>query len=213
MDIQKELDKAKEEIEQAKENATNALVPTNNETQRKSGVLDLVSKKEQELLNTQEVQEAANRIGQEKIHSELEQEATEIDKQNTENKQQQFDNKKKKRKIERDEAEEELEHKYKMQEIKANAEHKQMLDKRKKMVEKYGYLYDNSETTKAYDSDNKEYQVPKDFSYSEMVNRFRQFGRNMSKLDRPMLQTIKWILILGGLVAAFFILKSLGILN
>lgn len=213
MDIQKELDKAKEEIEQAKENATNALVPTNNETQRKSGVLDLVSKKEQELLNTQEVQEAANRIGQEKIHSELEQEATEIDKQNTENKQQQFDNKKKKRKIERDEAEEELEHKYKMQEIKANAEHKQMLDKRKKMVEKYGYLYDNSETTKAYDSDNKEYQVPKDFSYSEMVNRFRQFGRNISKLDRPMLQTIKWILIGGLLVAGFFILKSLGILN
>lgn len=200
--------KQKEAEEKAKDNA---LVPA--EPEKKSAVLGLVDKQEQALLNTEEVQNAATRIGQERIHSDLEHEAAEIDEQNTKNKQKQFDNKKKKRKIERDEAEEELEHKYKMQEIKANAEHKQMLDKRKKMVEKYGYLYDNSEITKAYDSDGKEYDVPKDFSYSETVNKFRQFGRNVSKLDRPVLQTIKWILIIGGLIGLFFILKSIGLIG
>lgn len=197
--------------EQRKEEENKNMLPV--ETKKKSAALDLVDKKEQELLNTDEVQAAATRIGQEKIHSDLEEEATKIDKKNTENKQRDFDNKKKRRKIERDEAEEELEHKYKMQEIKSNAEHKQMLDKRKKMVEKYGYLYDNSAMTKAIDSEGVEYSVPKDFSYSKIVNGFRQFGRNVSKLDRPLLQTIKWIFIAGVIIGGFFILKALGIVG
>ena len=212
MDIQKELEKAQDEIKQAKENASGALI-VKQQPEEKSGAAKLIDKQEQQLLNTEEVQAVANRIGKERIHSDFEKEATEIDKQNTDNKQQQFDNKKKKRKIERDEAEEELEHKYKMRDIKKNAEHKEMLDNRKKLVEKYSYLYDTGKTTKAYDSEGKEYLVPEDFSYSEMVNRFRQFGRNVSKLDKPVLQTIKWVLILGGLVAGFFILKSFGIIG
>lgn len=211
MDIQKELDKVKEEIKEAKENTSSALVTT--EPKEKGAVLGLVDKKEQELLNTAEVQAAATRIGQEKIHSDLEEEAARIDKKNTDNKQLQFDNKKKKRKIERDEAEEELEHKYKMRDIKKNAEHKEMLDNRRKLVEKYSYLYDCEKTTKAYDSEGKEYLVPEDFSYSETVNRFRQFGRNVSKLDKPVLQTIKWVLILGGLITVFFVLKYFGIIG
>ena len=89
-------------------------------------------------------------------------------------------------------AEMDLQHKYNMSMIKANGEHNQMLDRRKKMVEKYGYLYDNKEHTIAYDGEGKQYNVPKDFSYSETVNRFRQFGRNVSKLDKPVLETIKW---------------------
>lgn len=211
MDIQKELDKVKEEIQEAKDNTSNALVTA--EPERKGTVLGLVDKKEQELLNTDEVQAAATRIGQEKIHADLEEEATKIDKKNTDNKQLQFDNKKKKRKIEREEAEEELEHKYKMRDIKKNAEHKEMLDNRKKLVEKYSYLYNNDKTTKAYDSEGKEYLVPEDFSYSEIVNRFRQFGRNVSKLDKPLLQTIKWVLIISIGISAFFILKALGIIG
>lgn len=209
MDIEKEIKDAKEEMQKAKENITNALVSANQES--KSAAMQLVDTQEKGLLNTEEVKQAATRLGQERIHSDFEKEATKIDEQNTKNKEKQFDNKKKKRKIEREEAEEELEHKYKMQQIKKNAEHKQMLDNRKKLVEKYGYLYDSTEHTKAYDSEGNEYQVPKDFSYSELVNKFRQFGRNISKLDRPILQTIKWGLIIGLIIAVYFILKSLGI--
>ncbi len=209
MDIEKEIKDAKEEMQKAKENITNALVSANQES--KSAAMQLVDTQEKGLLNTEEVKQAATRLGQERIHSDFEKEATKIDEQNTKNKEKQFDNKKKKRKIEREEAEEELEHKYKMQQIKKNAEHKQMLDNRKKLVEKYGYLYDSTEYTKAYDSEGNEYQVPKDFSYSELVNKFRQFGRNISKLDRPILQTIKWGVIIGLIIAVYFILKSLGI--
>ena len=209
MDIEKEIKDAKEEMQKAKENITNALVSANQES--KSAAMQLVDTQEKGLLNTEEVKQAATRFGQERIHSDFEKEATQIDEQNTKNKEKQFDNKKKKRKIEREEAEEELEHKYKMQQIKKNAEHKQMLDNRKKLVEKYGYLYDSTEYTKAYDSEGNEYQVPKDFSYSELVNKFRQFGRNISKLDRPILQTIKWGIIIGLIIAVYFILKSLGI--
>lgn len=63
-----------------------------------------------------------------------------------------------------------------------------------------------------YDDKGQAYKAPKDFSYSKKVNQIRQVGRNISKLDRPILQTFKWVLIIGAGIGAFFILKSLGIL-
>lgn len=205
--MDEDLDKFVEEQIKQKQN-----LPTTTDDKSKSGAMQLVEQQEKALLNTEEVINVANRIGQERLHSDFEKEATEIEKQNVDNKQQRLANKKKKRKLEREEAEEELEHKYKMQEIKRNAEHKRMLDNRKKLVEKYNYLYDEKEITTAFDSDGNEYKVPKDFSYSNFVNRVRQFGRNMSKLDRPLLQSIKWVLILGAVAGGIFILKSLNVI-
>lgn len=215
MNLDEELKKTQEEINEAKENISKSLVPVDTAATKeedKSQALKLIDEQEKQLVNTDEVKAVAARIGNERLHSDFEEEAAKIEKKNTDNQQLIFDNKKKKRKIQREEAEEELEHKYKMQEIKKNAEHKQMLDKRKKLVEKYGYLYDNTKITKAYDSDGKEYNVPEDFSYSETVNKFRQFGRNVSKLDRPLVQTIKWIFIIGGIIAVICVLKSFNIL-
>lgn len=212
MDVQKELDKAKEELEKAREHANSALVPAQ-KIEEKSGAIKLVDEQEKEILNSNEAKAAAGKIGYERVHSDFKSEAAKINAKNIETAEKEFDNETRKRRLERLNAEMDLQHKYNMSMIKANGEHNQMLDKRKKMVEKYGYLYDAKDSTIAYDGEGTEYNVPKDFSYSETVNRFRQFGRNMSKLDKPVLQTIKWVLIIGGLVAGFFILKAIGILG
>lgn len=212
MDIQKELDKAKEEIKEAKENASNALI-VKDEPEQKTGAMQLVDQQEKEILNSNEAKAAAGKIGYERVHSDFKSEAAKINAKNIETAEKEFDNETRKRRLERLNAEMDLQHKYNMSMIKSNGEHNQMLDRRKKMVEKYGYLYDNKEHTIAYDGEGKQYNVPKDFSYSETVNRFRQFGRNVSKLDKPVLQTIKWVLILGGVVTAFCILKYFGIIG
>lgn len=212
MDVQKELEKAKEEIEKAKETANSTLVPTT-AVEEKSSAMKLVDTQEQAVLKTDDAIKAAGKIGYERVHADFKSEAAKINEKNIATAEKEFDNETRKRRLERLNAEMDLQHKYNMSMIKANGEHNQMLDKRKKMVEKYGYLYDTKECTKGYDGEGKEYDVPKDFSYSEMVNKFRQFGRNVSKLDKPVLQTIKWFLILGGLVAAFFVLRALGIIG
>ena len=62
------------------------------------------------------------------------------------------------------------------------------------------------------DSQGNKYMCPKDFTYSKFVNRMRQFGRNMSKLDRPILQTLKWALIIGAGALVIFLLKHFGII-
>lgn len=221
MDIQEELNKAKEEMEKAKQETTQSLVIKDNPKQEiapaqpKDGADTalMLQDKKKEVLNSEEVQKAGNILAHEDIKSDFANEAARIQKKNVDAAQLNLDNKKRKRQIDREEAESQLEHKYKMDEIQRNGEHKKMLDKRKKLVEKYGYLYDNEKLTTAIDGDGKEYKVPKDFSYSNFVNKFRQFGRNISKLDKPLLQTIKWVLIIGGIVLGIFILKWTGIIK
>jgi hypothetical protein len=108
----------------------------------------------------------------------------------------------------------ELEHKYNMSTLDKDSKHKQMLAYRRKLVEEFSYLYNckPEDCVTCYDQNGESYKVPKDFSYSRTVNKIRQFGRNVSKLDRPILQTIKWVLIIGAGIGAYFILKSLGVL-
>lgn len=221
MDIQEELNKAKEEMEKAKEETTQSLVVKEQPkqeiapTQPKDGddTSLMLQEKKKEVLKSEEIQKAGNILANEDIKSDFANEAARIQKKNVDAAELNLKNKKRKRQIDREEAESQLEHKYKMDEIQRNGEHKKMLDKRKKLVEKYGYLYDNEKLTTAIDGDGKEYKVPKDFSYSNAVNKFRQFGRNISKLDKPLLQTIKWVLIIGGIVLGIFILKWTGIIK
>lgn len=221
MDIQEELNKAKEEMEKAKQETTQSLVVKDNPkqeiapTQPKDGedTAIMLQEKKKQVLKSEEIQKAGNLLANEDIKSDFANEAARIQEKNVNAAELNLKNKKRKRQIDREEAESQLEHKYKMDEIQRNGEHKKMLDKRKKLVEKYGYLYDNEKLTTAIDGDGKEYKVPKDFSYSNFVNKFRQFGRNMSKLDKPLLQTIKWVLIVGVVVLGIFILKWTGIIN
>ena len=221
MDIQEELNKAKEEMEKAKQETTQSLVVKDNPkqeiapTQPKDGedTAVMLQEKKKQVLKSEEIQKAGNLLANEDIKSDFANEAARIQEKNVNAAELNLKNKKRKRQIDREEAESQLEHKYKMEEIQRNGEHKKMLDKRKKLVEKYGYLYDNEKLTTAIDGDGNEYKVPKDFSYSNFVNKFRQFGRNMSKLDKPLLQTIKWVLIVGVVVLGVFILKWTGIIN
>ena len=221
MDIQEELNKAKEEMEKAKQVTAQSLVVKDNPkqeiapTQPKDGedTAVMLQEKKKQVLKSEEIQKAGNLLANEDIKSDFANEAARIQEKNVNAAELNLKNKKRKRQIDREEAESQLEHKYKMEEIQRNGEHKKMLDKRKKLVEKYGYLYDNEKLTTAIDGDGNEYKVPKDFSYSNFVNKFRQFGRNMSKLDKPLLQTIKWVLIVGVVVLGVFILKWTGIIN
>lgn len=164
-------------------------------------------------LKSEDVQKAGSILANEDIKSDFANHAAKIEEKNVNAGDLHLKNVKRKRQQEREEEESKLEHEYKMAEIKRNGEHKKMLDKRKKLVEKYGYLYNQEHLSKAIDGDGKEYFVPKDFSYSEIVNKVRQFGRNVSKLDRPLLQFIKWFAIIGGIILGVFILKWTGIIK
>lgn len=181
--------------------------------QQDKDTVDLLQTKKKELLQGEEANNLGTLIATEDIKSNFASEASRINQRNVETAERELDTKTRQRRLDRLNAELDEQHKYNMAMIKQNGLHKQMLDKRKKLVEKYGYLYDNKETVLAVDSEGEEYQVPKDFSYSVIVNRFRQFGRNISKLDRPLLQTIKWALIIGVVVGGVFLLKRFGILN
>ena len=172
----------------------------------------VLREKKKQVLSSEEVNQIANRIAAEDIKADFANEAARINKKNMDAAEQELDNRTRQRKLQRLNAELDLQHKYNMSMIKQNGEHQQMLDKKKKLVEQYGYLYDWNKTVKAKDGENNEYEVPYDFSYSKTVNRFREFGRNISKLDKPLLQTIKWILILGGCVLGFFVFKWTGVI-
>lgn len=204
-------DKIQEQIKNEVELEMQKFQQENNLPETKE-TLDFLKIKKNEALKSGEAQQIGNRIATEDVRADFANAAAKVTEKNVNAAELNLKNKKRKRQIDREEAESQLEHEYKMKEIKRNGEHKQMLDKRRKLVEKYGYLYSQEHITKAVDGDGNEYVVPKDFSYSNAVNKFRQFGRNISKLDRPFLQTIKWIAILGGIVLGVLILKWTGVI-
>lgn len=204
-----ELEQVKQEIAIRKEQKKNELALPVQDTD----VMSVVKQEECELLKTDEIVKIGKKFGEERIKSDLSAEASRIRRKNIETAEQEFENETRELRLKHLKAEMELEHKYNMSTLEKDSKHKQMLAYRRKLVEEYSYLYDckpeNSVT--CYDNEGEPYQVPKDFSYSKIVNKVRQFGRNLSKLDRPILQTIKWVLIIGAGVSAFFILKWLGI--
>ena len=208
-DVKEEIQKIKDEMD----NAKNALVPVESPTDEDT--LSLINSEKKEVLNSADAQGHAKIIATEGIKATFAEEAEKIRKRNIKTAEDHFDTETRKRRLERLNKEMDLQHKYDMAMIMQNGEHKKMLDRRRKLVEKYGYLYDMrpDNCIQAVDGHGNTYSVPKDFSYSEGVNKFRQFGRNIGKLDKPILQTIKWALIIGCCVGAYFLLRWTGIFN
>lgn len=177
-------------------------------------VMKLIREQESTLMETKEVQELGRKFGEERIKSDLSAEASRIRRKNIETAENEFENETRELRLKHLKAELEKEHAYNMKTLDDDARHSQMLERRKKMVQRFGYLYDNRPENQidVLDSKGEIYKVPKDFSYSNSVNRIRQFGRNISKLDKPILQTIKWIAIIGIGALGLFLLKKFGIL-
>ena len=177
-------------------------------------VMTLIKEQEKALMETKEVQDLGKKFSEERIKSDLSAEASRIRRKNIETAENEFENETRELRLKHLKAELEKEHAYNMKTLDDDAKHSQMLERRKKMVQKYGYLYDNRPENQidALDSKGEVYKVPKDFSYSNGINRIRQIGRNISKLDKPILQTIKWIAIIGIGGLAIFLLKRFGIL-
>lgn len=207
-----ELERVKQEIALKKEQIANA--PAVIEPQHDTDVMEVVKQEENALLKTDEFLKIAKKWGDERIKSDLSAEASRIRRKNIETAEQIFETETRELRLKHLKAEMALEHKYNMSTLDRDSKHKQMLAYKRKLVEQYSYLYncDESNMVTVHDDKGQAYKAPKDFSYSKKVNQIRQVGRNISKLDRPILQTFKWVLIIGAGIGAFFILKSLGIL-
>jgi hypothetical protein len=203
---------AEKEIEE-KNNKTEVAVPADDKNQ--TSVMDVVKDKENELLQSKEVQELGRRCGEERIKSDLAKEASDIRRRNVQTAESLYETETRELRLKHLRAQLNRQHKYEMDTLEQDARHTQMLNKRRKQVEKYLYLYNSApdNMVEVLDGKGEKYSVPKDFSYSDFVNRFRQLGRNLSKLDKPILQTIKWALIIGAGIGIVFLLKRLGILN
>ena len=205
-----DADKELEEVKHKKE-----LIATQNKLpSHDTDVMTLIKEQEKALMETKEVQDLGKKFSEERIKSDLSAEASRIRRKNIETAENEFENETRELRLKHLKAELEKEHAYNMKTLDDDAKHSQMLERRKKMVQKYGYLYDNRPENQidALDSKGEVYKVPKDFSYSNGINRIRQIGRNISKLDKPILQTIKWIAIIGIGGLAIFLLKRFGIL-
>ena len=212
MDFKNEIQIVKQEIE--KQNQEGNKLTIKKEPKHDTEVMGLIKEQEKQLMETKEVVELGRKFGEERIKSDLKAEASRIRRKNIETAENEFENETRELRLKHLKAELDLEHKYNMETLDQDAKHSQMLDKRKKLVEKYSYLYDCSED-KCYisiDSKGKEYKIPKDFSFSKTINKVRQFGRNISKLDKPILQTLKWFLIIGLGIIAILILKNFNII-
>lgn len=204
-----ELDEELERIKKRKE-----LVALKELPKHDTNVMELIKEQEKSLMETKEVQDLGRKFSEERIKSDLSAEASRIRRKNIETAENEFENETRELRLKHLKAELEKEHAYNMRTLDDDAKHSQMLERRKKMVEKYGYLYDNNpeKQIEAIDSKGVTYKVPKDFSYSNGINRIRQFGRNISKLDKPIVQTIKWVAIIGCAGLGVFLLKRFGIL-
>ena len=196
-----------------KNNKTEVAVPADDKNQ--TSVMDVVKDKENELLQTKEVQELGRRCGEERIKSDLAKEASEIRKRNVQTAESLYETETRELRLKHLRAQLNRQHKYEMDTLEQDARHTQMLNKRRKQVEKFLYLYNSApeNMVEVVDGKGEKYKVPKDFSYSDFVNRFRQLGRNLSKLDKPILQTIKWAIIIGVGIGIIFLLKRFGIIN
>lgn len=203
---------AEKEIEEKKNKTEVAVKPAE---RNQTSVMDVVKDKENELLQTKEVQELGRRCGEERIKSDLAKEASEIRKRNVQTAESLYETETRELRLKHLRAQLNRQHKYEMDTLEQDARHTQMLNKRRKQVEKFLYLYNSApeNMVEVVDGKGERYKVPKDFSYSDFVNRFRQLGRNLSKLDKPILQTIKWAIILGVGIGIIFLLKRFGIIN
>lgn len=202
--------------------------------ENKKTSLGVIKEQTQKVLNSEDAIRAATALGAEGVKADFAEEAARINKQNIETAEKEFDTETRKLRLEQLEAELKRQHQHNMAMLEQNAKHQEMLDKRKKMEEKYGYLYEQ-ETIETKDyiikkdekgnvmkdengEDIKEEVIktitrPKDFCYSDRVNRIRTFTRNISRLDTTVKKIIKWIFIIGIGTVAIILLKKFNVLQ
>ena len=178
-----------------------------------NSVFALIDKKEAELLNTDNVQQMSESVAQEKIKSDLAEEAVRIEAKNQELAEQKFATETKELRLKQLKEALALKHAYEMKTIKDNEKHRIMLDKRQKLVEKYGYLYEQQTYEDVDENGNKITKSrPKNFSYSIIGNSIRTFTRNLQSLDTTVRKIIKWVFFIGVGFAVVWVLKHYGII-
>lgn len=161
----------------------------------------VVDSKIKELLDNPKVQEFISITAEEGIKADLAAIAAGIRQKNIETAEKEFDTETRTLRLKQCKEKLNLDHKYEMSILADNAKHKQMLDKRKKLEEKYGYLYERDEQGNIVD-----------FSYSETVNKIRAFVRNVSKLDVAVKKALKWLFISVVIITVFALLKRFQII-
>ena len=158
----KELDRIEQEIEAIK---TQNAITVNENKESQEGILNVIDQQQTELVKSKEFQEISKKFGEERIKSELAEEASKIREKNQQTAERVFETETKELRLKHCQEQLKREHKYNMETLDRDAKHKQMLDKRRKLVEKYGYLYDCSPQNLMVvkDGKNEDYNVPKDF--------------------------------------------------
>lgn len=203
------------------------------EDSEKKTSFEVIGEQTQVVLQSDAVRQAATLLGSEGVKADFAEEAARINEQNIRTAEREFDTETRQLRLEQLKAELTRQHKHNMEMLEQNARHQEMLDKRKKLEEKYGYLYEMERVqtvewiTKKDDKGNvlrdehgdeikekveKFIEKPKDFCYSERVNRIRTFTRNISRLDTTIKKIIKWFFIIGIGTVAIILLKKFGIL-
>ena len=161
----------------------------------------LLQQKLTDVLGDENIQSQSADVARHKVETDLETATVLTDEQKVRNEQIALDNAISRLKLKHKEAEEIRRHKYAMAQLKADGEHEAMLDKRKKMEEKYGYLYKLDQNGK-----------PIDFSYSTVVNVLRTIARNFERLDQPIKTVFKFVFFGGLIFGAIALLKYFNIL-
>lgn len=184
------------------------------ETKRKAiSVYDLIGQKEEELLKTDNVQTMSQTVAEEKIKSDLAEEAVRIESKNQDLAEKKFATETKELRLKQLKEAMKLQHSYEMKTIKDNEKHRIMLDKRQKLIEKYGYLYEQQTYEDVDENGNKITKSrPKNFSYSVIGNSIRTFTRNLQSLDTTVRKFFKWVLFIGLGVAVIWLLRYYGII-
>lgn len=163
---------------------------------------ELVDQNRATLLQTEDVQELGKVVATQEIKTGLAGKAQQIRSAQIDNAEHEFDNDLRELRLKHAKAEEIKKHNYAMQQITVNARHQAMLDKRKKLEEKYGYLYERDENGNLID-----------FSYSTLVNVLRTFTRNFEKLDKPIKLVLKIVFWVGIGALSIYLLKKFDILG
>lgn len=171
-------------------------------TEKPTLVSGLIETQTQEIMQSDEVKQLGNMAAKAKVKTEFESEAAELKGKQIDNAEKEFDNELREMRLAHRRAEEAREHKYRMAQIEKDGKHKAMLDKRQKLIEKYGYLYKTGEDGK-----------PIDFSYSPVVNWLRTQARNFDRLDKPFKSFLKLVVTCGFIFGALVLLKHFGIIN
>lgn len=184
------------------------------ETKRKAiSVYDLIGQKEEELLKTDNVQTMSQTVAEEKIKSDLAEEAVRIESKNQDLAEKKFATETKELQLKQLKEAMKLKHAYEMKTIKDNEKHRIMLDKRQKLIEKYGYLYEQQTYEDVDENGNIITRSrPKNFSYSVVGNSIRTFTRNLQSLDTTVRKFFKWVFFIGLGVAVVWVLRYYGII-